>query len=54
MATSTEEAHKEARMDYATRLRNKEAWIVEYMHRHNVGREAAEKKYRSMRRHGLV
>lgn len=32
----------------------KEAWIAEHMRVNGVGREKAEKKYKSMKRHGLI
>lgn len=32
----------------------KESWIQEHMRIYGVGREKAEKKYRTMRCHGLV
>lgn len=35
-------------------LTPKEIWILEHMKIANVGREKAEKKYKSMKRHGLA
>ena len=40
--------------DIAIAKAKKEAWIQECMRIHNIGREKAEKKYASMKRHNLV